>query len=349
MQRVFGQFLKQIQKTQKKAIKQAEKSQKVNIQEFQYKDLPPKMIAIDGSNRWIWYNPDLDVRIAIIRVVYVIYEYQQGAQQPLVLIEQDCKDFSSVIAPNNPDIHNYDLMTKKLHMGIQRVIGKRPRARNILALLRTLREFELAEELAWKHKDSLIVIDGALTFVQVKEFEDAILSLRKACQNNKNTLIGISKRNTTRRLGSSLTDEAVVREMTRNNSNMLFAEIQAIPKVQQLFPTLGKTFLAKLHSKPVKTFRVDIDLPDGVDVKEIFSHLSYYSMVDSFRGYPFPLVDAHNIAVLLRRVPDMYNHDLIEAGLELGIEEDDLFQYLITSEKMEIDPFHRHMDDITKF
>jgi hypothetical protein len=70
-------------------------------------------------------------------------------------------------------------------------------------------------------------------------------------------------------------------------------------------------------------------------------------MVDSFPGYPFPLADAHNVAALLRRVPDMYNHELVEAATILGFEEE-LIQYLITHERIEQDPFHRHLDDITR-
>ncbi|MFW9780470.1 MAG: hypothetical protein ACFFE8_16635, partial [Candidatus Heimdallarchaeota archaeon] len=75
---------------------------------------------------------------------------------------------------------------------------------------------------------------------------------------------------------------------------------------------------------------------------------AYYSKVDSIPGYPFPLVDAHNIATLLRRVPEMYNDELVEVGFQLGVDEETLFKNLITYENMTIDPFHRHLDTITR-
>jgi hypothetical protein len=342
----FQQFLKQIQATQSQAIKEAEKNPSFSFREFTYQDIPPKMVAIDGSNRWIWYNPDVDARIAIIRAAVVVYEYTAQSKS-LVLVDQHHRDVPVLIAPNNLEMLNYDQEVKTLHQEIKNVLGRRPTAQGILSQLREFEEYKLAEDWALKYSDSLIVMDGALTIAQVKQIEDAAENLREACTENNNTLTGVSKRNTTRRLSSNLTDEALVKRLTKNDPRMLYTEIREIPKGKQVYPPLGKTFLAKLHSKPIKSFRVDVVLQKQQKIETILSHLAYYSMVDSFPGYPFPLVDAHNIAALLRRVPDMYNHDLIEAASTLGIE-DELFQYLLTHEQLERDPFHRHLDDITR-
>ncbi|MHA2244134.1 MAG: DNA double-strand break repair nuclease NurA [Candidatus Hodarchaeales archaeon] len=346
MKKQFQQFLKQIQTTQSQAIKEAEKNPSFSFREFTYQDVPPKMVAIDGSNRWIWYNPDVNARIAIIRAAVVVYEYQTQSKS-LKLIDHDHRDVPVLIAPNNLEMLNYDQEVKALHQEIKNVLGKRPTAQGVLSQLRELEEYKLAKDWALEFSDTMIVLDGALTYVQVKQIEDAAKNLREACTENNNILIGVSKRNTTRRLSSSLTDEALVKQLTRNDPRMVYTEIQEVPKGKQVYPPLGKTFLAKLHSKPIKSFRVDAVLHEKQDIETILSHLAYYSMVDSCPGYPFPLVDAHNIAVLLRRVPDMYNHELVEAATTLGFEEE-LLQYLLIHEKMERDPFHRHLDDITR-
>ncbi|MFX0122425.1 MAG: DNA double-strand break repair nuclease NurA [Candidatus Hodarchaeota archaeon] len=346
MKKHFRQFLKQIQVTQRQAIKKAEKDSSFSFREFTYQDIPPKMVAIDGSNRWIWYNPDVDARIAIIRAAVVVYEYHAESDS-LRLVAQDNRDVPVLIAPNNLEILNYDQEVKALHQEIKNVLGRRPTAQGILSHLREFEEYKLAEEWALEYSDAMIVLDGALTIAQIKPIEDAAGNLREACVENNNILIGVSKRNTTRRLSSDLTDEALVKRLTKNDRRMLYTEIREIPKGKQVYPPLGKTFLAKLHSKPIKSFRVDVVLQKHQKIDTILSHVAYYSKVDSIPGYPFPLVDAHNIAALLRRVPDMYNHDLIEAATTLGIE-DELLQYLLTHEKLERDPFHRHLDDITR-
>lgn len=304
------------------------------------------MVAIDGSNRWIWYNPDVDTRIAIIRAAVVVYEYQPQSKS-LILVDHHHKDVSALIAPNNLEMLNYDQEVKALHQEIKSVLGRRPTAQGILSQLREFEEYKLAEHWALKYSDSMIVMDGALTIAQIKPIEDAAGNLREACADNNNILIGVSKRNTTRRLSSDFTDEALVRRLTKNDPRMLYTEIREIPKGKQVYPPLGKTFLAKLHSKPIKSFRVDVVLQKQQKIETVLSHLAYYSMVDTFPGYPFPLVDAHNIAALLRRVPDMYNHELVEVATTLGIEEE-LLQYLLIHERMERDPFHRHLDDITR-
>jgi hypothetical protein len=343
----FQQFLKQIQLTERQALTQAKKNPLISFKEYTYQGAPPKMIAIDGSNRWIWYNPDVNARIAIIRVAAVVYDYDIDSNA-LKLVSQFHEDTSVLIAPDNLEILNYDQDAKALHLEIKKALGRRPTAQRILSHLRELEEYKQAESLALEHSESLVVLDGALTFVQVKQIEDAAKNLLEACIDNNNTLIGVSKRNTTRRLNSQLTDEAVIKQLTKNDPRMLYTEIKEVPKGKQVYPPLGQTFLVKLHSKPIKAFRIDVVINKKQPIESILSHLAYFSRVNTCPGYPFPLVDAHNIAALLRRVPDMYNHELVEAGTELGIGEEKLIQNMLTHENMEGDPFHRHLDEITR-
>jgi hypothetical protein len=344
----FETFLKQIKNTQAKAIRQAEKAGLEGLETFDYRDIPPRMIAIDGSNRWIWNNPDINARIAILRTAYAMYEYQETPSPQIQLVTQNSNDETILVAPGSPDIHNYDHEIKKLNTELKRIVSPGNSMEQTLSILRSLQEFKLAEELADNYSNSLIVMDGALTYVQIKEFETTIQNILRLCKKKNNILIGVSKRNTTRRLKSELTDEAIMREIAKNQNQMLYMEIPGIDKSKQKFPTLGTTYLAKLHATPVKTFRVDVVLPSDQEIETIMSHLAYYSQVDSFPGYPFPLVDAHTIAALLRRVPDMYNHDLIEAGLSVDLSEEVIFKYMISHESMEKDPFHRHLDEVTK-
>ena len=348
MKKDFVTFLKQIKNTQNRAIRQAEKAGLDGLKDFDYLDTPPRMIAIDGSNRWIWNNPDINARIAILRTAYVVYEYQKSFSPQIRLINQNSKDETKLVAPGSPEIHNYDQETQKLHTELKGIISPRSSMEQTVSILRSLQEFQMAEKLADEYSNSLIVMDGALTYVQIKKFENTISNISRSCRTNNNILIGVSKRNTTRRLKSELTDEAIMREIAKNENKMVYMEIPGIDKSKQKFPTLGTTFLAKLHATPVKTFRVDVVLPPDQKIETIMSHLAYYSQVDSFPGYPFPLVDAHTIAAILRRVPDMYNHDLIEAGLSVGLSEEDLFKYMISHENLEKDPFHRHLDEVTR-
>jgi hypothetical protein len=306
------------------------------------------MIAIDGSNRWIWNNPDINARIAIIRTAYAAYQYSKVTDPNLQLQKQDSRDEAVLITPDLTSTQDTDIDHARFHQEIQKIVGRKNPIIETLSILRTLNEFKLAETVAIENQNSLIVMDGALTYVQIKELTDTIQNIRKACKKNNNILIGISKRNTTRKLRSEMTDEAVIREKAKSMQRMMYVEIERVPKPKRIFPPLGRIFLAKLHEKPVKTFRVDIDLPPNENIENVMSHLAHYSKIDTFPGYPFPLVDAHTIAVLVRRVPDMYNHEIVEAGLEIGLTEDDLLQYMITHENLEKDPFHRYLDEATR-
>ncbi|MHA1933585.1 MAG: DNA double-strand break repair nuclease NurA [Promethearchaeota archaeon] len=333
---------------QNRAIQQVEKVGLEGLKTFDYGEDPPRMIAIDGSNRWIWNNPDINARIAILRSAYVVYEYKRDSSPQIQLITQNSRDDTMPVAPGIPDIHEYNQELKKVVSEFRGIVSQRNPMEQTLSILRSLQEFQMTEELAKEYSDSLLVMDGALTYVQIKEFEDTVQNILRYCKSNNNILVGISKRNTTRRLKSELTDEAIMREIAKKQDKMVYMKIPGIEQSKQKFPTLGTTYLAKLHATPVKTFRVDVVLPSSQEIESLMSHLAYYSQVDSFPGYPFPLVDAHTIAVLLRRVPDMYNHDLIEAGLSIGLSEEEIFKYMISHENLEKDPFHRHLDEVTR-
>ena len=348
MKSSFQHFLKLINKTQARAEQRIAKLGKEKIHVFDYQDDPPQMIAIDGSNRWIWNNPDLHARIALIRTAYVVYAYNNQYNPPLKLITQSSRDETCLIERGRAFIntHNNEFLT--FSEEIRTIISRTNPLTETLSLMRSLLEFRLVEDLVRKFSNSLIVMDGALSYVKLKEFESTVFNINKLCTANNNILIGVSKRNITKRLKSELTDEAVLRIASNDRNEMLFMELEDVPIPKQKFPPLGRTFLVKLHNQPIKTFRVDINIPQSEPVEPILSHLAYYSKVNTFPGYPFPLVDAHTIAALLRRVPDMYNNDIIEAGLEEGYSEEEIFQYLITSENLEKDPFHRYLDDTTR-
>ncbi|MHA2174155.1 MAG: DNA double-strand break repair nuclease NurA [Candidatus Hodarchaeales archaeon] len=348
MKTSFQHFLKIINKTQKRAKQRIAKLQERDIHIFDYQDNPPQMIAVDGSNRWIWNNPDLNARIALIRTAFVIYEYQIEKDPPLNLITQNSRDETCLIERERSFVKTYDNEFLTFSDEIRTIISRANPLTEILSLMRSLLEFRLVEDLAEKYSNSLIVMDGALSYIKLKEFETTISNIQKSCKSNDNILIGVSKRNVTKRLKTELTDEAVLRIASNNRDEMVYMEIEDVPIPKQKFPQLGRTFLVKLHNRPIKTFRVDINIPTTKAVEPILSHLAHYSKVNTFPGYPFPLVDAHTIAALLRRVPDMYNSDIIEAGLEEGYTNEEIFQYLISNENLEKDPFHRYLDDTTR-
>jgi hypothetical protein len=305
------------------------------------------MIAVDGSSRWIWYNPDLDVRMAIIRTAVVVYEYNAESDM-IMLIEHHFTDEAFLIAPNNPDLLNFDQDYRILHQEISRTLGGRQKALGIVNQLRNIQEFIAAADAASKYSNAIVLLDGALTYVQVDESKKAAEELLAICQKQNHILVGVSKRSTRRQFSMSLTDEAVVQQQVHNDPRMLYTKGKEVPEKKQVYPTIGKTYWAKLHEEPIKIFRIDIATTGNYQLEDIFSHLAYYSKVDSIPGYPFPLVDAHNIATLLRRVPEMYNDELVEAGFLLGVDEETLFRNLITYENMTMDPFHRHLDTITR-
>ncbi|MFW9779480.1 MAG: DNA double-strand break repair nuclease NurA, partial [Candidatus Heimdallarchaeota archaeon] len=297
MRKQFELFLSHIQSSQNSANRNIKHNASQMFHEFTYRDPPPKMIAVDGSNRWIWYNPDLDVRIAVIRTAVVVYDYDTASDM-LVLDEHQFHDKAFLIAPNNPDLLNFDQDYRILHQEISRTLGGRQRSLGILNQLRNIEEFYAATQAAEKFSDAIVAMDGALTYVQVDEIKKAAEELLTTCKNQNHVLTGISKRSTARKFANPLTDEAVVRELVKDDPRMVYTRIEEVPEKKQVYPTLGKVFLAKLHEEPIKVFRVDIAITGKQRLDDIFSHLAYYSKVDSIPGYPFPLVDAHNIATL---------------------------------------------------
>ena len=211
------------------------------------------------------------------------------------------------------------------------------------AYVRILREFELARIMAEKLKDSLILMDGTLITPPVKLIEQSADETIEACERNGNTLIGVSKDSNTNYLGSVATDEEILRTVRKPGLSYI-----KIPKVIKggIRPR-GDLYFAKLHSQSPKWFRVDI-AATSQEPEETFGCIAQFSRNQLSIGYPFPLVEAHLVAVELRKYPDLYDRLLFSVGQEMGLSFEDIVWGRTNVEGRRFDAFHAYLDLIAK-
>src|SRR5439155_1103534 len=81
----------------------------------------------------------------------------------------------------------------------------------------------------------------------------------------------------------------------------------------------GDIYYARLHPRARKWFRVDLgtfrDRPD-----EAFGQLSSYGKSLVSVGYPWPLIEAHRMAVTVRQLKPVYQESVMKMALRMGLD-----------------------------
>ena len=211
------------------------------------------------------------------------------------------------------------------------------------AYARILREFQLTKIVAKKHRDSVILMDGTLSTPPLDHIKQLVNEILEACEENRNTLIGISKDSNTNHLGSVASDEELLRGVDRRETMFIKAPY---PKKTRLGPW-GEVYFAKLHAEAPKWFRADIACATQ-EPEIIFGELAQFARNQLSLGYPFPLIEAHMMAVELRKYPFLYDDLLFKIGQEMGMNLEEITWGRTNVDGRRMDAFHAYLDLIAK-
>ena len=104
---------------------------------------------------------------------------------------------------------------------------------------------------------------------------------------------------------------------------------------------------ARLHAQAPKWFRVDVgtfrDDPDFV-----FSHLAAHSKSGLSLGYPFALIEAHRLAVLIRQHREFLEDEILKECARLGMTVGEVAAGLTQMEGRRHGAFHEYLDRVAR-
>ncbi|MGQ0796843.1 MAG: DNA double-strand break repair nuclease NurA [Methanobacteriota archaeon] len=208
-------------------------------------------------------------------------------------------------------------------------------------------EGQLAINFADETEGAIVAVDGTLSEFP-KQF--AVMErLVAVCEKRGHMLVGISKDSQLHAFGHVLTDEELMTRCEARLPRRAHAYARA-PKASEAAREgllYGDIYYARLHPQGRKWFRVDVgtfrDTPDAV-----FGQLAPYARSLVSVGYPWPLIEAHRMAVTVRQLKPVYEEAVLKAAIRLGLDVRTVLDGLTEVEGRRRSAFHEYLDRVAR-
>lgn len=312
---------------------------KVTFCPFEISEEVPPTIAIDGSYSPIFRSASM--WLVAVRAAALTYRFSHSHSPTYEVTGCEINEGAELITISLRIAKELPAFSQELTFITAAKKSEAPK--KMSAYARMFKEYELAKIMAQTRHDSLILMDGTFSIPPLKTIKQLANETLEACEENGNTLVAISKDSNTSHLGSVATDEEILR--TIRKQELTYVKVP-IPKKTELGP-LGDVYFTKLHPNSPKWFRVDI-ASTTKDASEVFGALAQFARNQLCIGYPFPLVEAHMIAVELRKYPNLYDDLLFRVGQEMGLELEEIAWGRTNVDGRRMDAFHAYLDLIAK-
>jgi len=204
-------------------------------------------------------------------------------------------------------------------------------------------ELSLLGDVARRAGGGLVALDGALAAPPSGELSDLLRDAVSACESSGAVLVGVSKDSTSRLLGSNISDEEMLR--VRGHADTGFVRLPGLAERQRP-AVLGDSYFARLHPSAVKWFRVDV--ASAQPPADALGRLARFSADGISPGYPFPLLEAHRTAVLVRQMQPQLRELALQAAARAGMPADQLALALTDAEGRRAGEFHVLLDEIAR-
>lgn len=302
------------------------------------RDVQPT-IAIDGSYAPVFRSASM--WLIAVRAVALTYKFSETQSVSYDVLDCEINEGAELVTTSLRIAKELPSFNQELTALTAARRSEAPK--RMAAYARILREFQLTKIVAKKHHDSVILMDGTLSTPPLDHIKQLVNEILEACEENRNTLIGISKDSNTNHLGSVASDEELLRGVDRRETMFIKAPY---PKKTRLGPW-GEVYFAKLHAEAPKWFRADIACATQKP-EVIFGALAQFARNQLSLGYPFPLIEAHMMAVELRKYPFLYDDLLFKIGQEMGMNLEEITWGRTNVDGRRMDAFHSYLDLIAK-
>jgi len=173
--------------------------------------------------------------------------------------------------------------------------------------------------------------------------------LVQVCEKRGHLLVGISKDSQLHAFGHTLTDEELMARCQDRLPHDALAYARAPKAAEAVKEGLlyGDIYYVRLHPRARKWFRVDLgtfrDRPD-----EAFGQLAAYAKSLVSVGYPWPLIEAHRMAVTVRQLKPVYQESVMKMALRMGLDVRTVLDGLTQVEGRKRSAFHEYLDKVAR-
>ncbi len=310
----------------------------VEFTRFEEQDRSMDMIAVDGSYSFLlnmssWW-------LASIAVGMLRYSFTDGH-----FAKKDWNMVQRVIGVSTfePYVERQSEFYRFLYDSTR---GSKEQHREMVNEWRRFIEGQLAVKLADESARCIIAVDGTLSAVP-KQF-NSITRLVEVCEKKGHILIGVSKDSQLHAFGSTMTDEDLLRREEKSMDRSL-AYVRAPEEFEKRQKGVlhGDVYYCRFHPKSMKWFRVDLGTMKEEPGKA-FGHVAPYCRSMLAVGYPFPLVEAHRMAVTVRRLRGVYQEQVVKQAVRMGVDPKEILGGLTEMEGRKRSAFHEYLDRLAR-
>jgi hypothetical protein len=316
-----------------------QKLPQIELIPFRLCDGSTEIVAIDGS-----YSPLFrtgSIWIVAVRAVALTYEF--GVTQGYRLKGCDVNEAAQLVTTDRAIASQVGGFTAELQSLTARGKARSEAPARMARYSRILRELELAAWVAKRRERITIVLDGTFSVPPHVAIKTKMEETIDACEQNGNSLVGISKDSNAGLFGCSIGDEDLLQNVKQEG---LLYVVPPQPRRTTLGPQ-GTTYFARYHPEAPKWFRTDIISPQ-VDPAALFGRLAQFARSQICLGYVYPLIEAHRAVVELRKYPKLYDDLLFRVAADAGLDAADVVWGRTNVEGKRRDAFHAYLDLISK-
>lgn len=296
-------------------------------------ETPLDLVAIDGSYTFLWNLGSM--WLAVARAAAIPYALTERGFHPR---RPEIVDRAIMVSTWDDIVAKQDEFHQRLFEATR---GSAEQHKDMVNEFRKHLEGELAVKVARETEGVVIALDGSLAAVP-KEL-DHLEEVVGACEANGNILVGVSKDSLLHAFGRAMPDEQVL----QSYAGMGYVRVPKDFEQRQRGLLYGDVYFARLHPQSPKWFRVDIgtykDDPDFV-----FSHLAAHARSGISPGYPFPLIEAHRLAVLVRQIREPLEEEILKECGRLGLRVHEVVAGLTRVEGRRRGAFHEFLDQLAR-
>ena len=296
-------------------------------------DAPADLVAVDGSYAFL-YNMG-SMWLAVARAAAIPYSLTDKGFHPR---PPHIVDRAILVSTWEDIVVRQDEFHQKLFEATR---GSQDQAKEMVNEFRKHLEGELAVQVSQRYDSVVLALDGSLAAIP-KEL-DHLEEVVTTCEANGNALVGISKDSFLHAFGRSMPDEQVLQAVGGMGYVRVPKEFET-PKRGLLH---GDVYFARLHAQAPKWFRVDVgtyrDDPDFV-----FGQLAAHARSGLSLGYPYGLMEAHRLAVLVRQSREVYEDEILKECARLGMPVGEVAAGLTQMEGRRRGAFHEYLDQFAR-
>ncbi len=306
---------------------------------FRPREPPRDMVAIDGSYSFLLNLSSWWLALLSVGLLRYSFDGERFRKQDWRLTQRmiGISTFAEFVEKQD-----------ELHRSLfEFTRGREEQPRDMVNEYRRWLEGQLAINYADDLEDAIVAVDGTLSEFP-KQFT-FMSRLVEVCKKRGHALVGVSKDSQLHTFGQILTDEDfLVRTQTRLPKGAV-AYVRAPKESEAKREGLlhGDIYYARLHPQGRKWFRVDVgtfrEEPDFV-----FGELAPYAKSLVSVGYPWPLIEAHRMAVTVRQLKPVYQETVMRAALRMGLDVRTILDGLTEVEGRKRSAFHEYLDKVAR-